>query len=301
MNNLETAMLLINRLVNKLVKTGEKEVKKRFAQTLTEARSMLASLYEKYETGGVLTYAEMAKYDRLRKFLKELNQEVSTNYKDVAENIVKMLEKVFQEGYYLTAWGIETEARAMLAYSAVSSDFILAAINNPISGLTLKERLEKQRGEIIYRIQQEVTQGLIKGETYKTMASRIKGALDMDATKAVRIVRTEAHRVQESAKHDSVAHAAKQGIIMMKQWNSLEDSRVRSSHTHLNNKRIPVDQEFKGHYGRGLSPGNFGVAAEDIHCRCFLTYTVEGVEKPQHSVMADMTFDEWMKKRIKKT
>jgi len=301
MTNLEKAIQLINKIVDRLVKGSEREVIKRYAKTLAEIRGMLGLLYEKYESDGILTYDELAKFDRLQKFLNEINQEVATNYKDIAKTFADTLEKVFKEGYYLTAWGIETEAMAKLAYSTVPSDVILEAINNPVSGLTLKQRLEKNRTEIIYRIQQEVTQGLVKGETYREMAGRLKIALEGDAAKSVRIVRTEAHRVQESAKHGAAAHAKQNGVIMMKQWNSSEDSRVRSSHRHLNNKKIPIDQDFVGYYGRGPSPGNLHSAAEDIHCRCFLTYTVEGVEKPQHTELANIGFEQWINERIKTT
>jgi hypothetical protein len=313
MTNLEKAIQLINKVVERLVKGSEREVLKRYAKMLAEIRSMLALLYEKYETGGVLTYEEMAKFDRLNKFLNEVNQQVSTNYKEVADTIVKLLEKVFKEGYYLTAWGIETEAQARLAYSTVTSDAILEAINNPVSGLTLKQRLEKNRAEIIYRIQQEVTQGLVKGETYREMAGRIKSALDGDATKAVRVVRTEAHRVQESAKHGAAAHANKQGVIMMKEWNSMEDERVRpgrgigkkdakpkkADHRMLNGKKIPIDEDFVGLSGRGPAPGNLHSPAEDINCRCFLTYSIKEVAKPRHDALEDMSYDQWTKERLK--
>jgi len=301
MTNLEKAIQLINKIVDRLVKGSEREVIKRYAKTLAEIRGMLGLLYEKYESDGILTYDELAKFDRLQKFLNEINQEVATNYKDIAKTFADTLEKVFKEGYYLTAWGIETVAQAKLAFSTVPSDVILEAINNPVSGLTLKHRLEKNRAEIVYRIQQEVTQGLVKGETYREMAGRLKTALEGDAAKSVRIVRTEAHRVQESAKHGAAEHAERNGVIMMKQWNSSEDSRVRSSHKHLNNKKIPIDQNFVGYFGRGPSPGNLHSAAEDIHCRCFLTYTVEGVEKPRHTELADMSFEQWMSERIKTT
>jgi hypothetical protein len=310
--NLDKVFETINRRVGQLVKQSERDVVKRYAKTLAEIRALTATLYEKYEKDGVLTYADMAKFDRLRKFLNEVNSLLVANYKDVQRTVYDVLGEVYQEGYYLTAWAVETDAAAKLAYSTVTSETILEMINNPVSGLTLKQTLEKNRSQIIYRIQQEVTQGLVKGETYSTMAKRIKGALDGDATKAVRVVRTEGHRVQESSKHDSMTHADKQGVRMLKEWNTLEDERVRpgmglgkkkrrsgANHRMLNGKQIPVSDNFVGIIGRGPAPGSLHAAGEDINCRCFLTYTVDRIEKAQDTSIESLGFDEWKKTRLK--
>lgn len=311
MSNLDKVFETINRRVGQLVKKSERDVVKRYAKALAEIRYLTAALYEKYEKDGKLTYTEMAKYDRLRKFLNEVNNLLSSTYKDVQKTVYDALGEVYQEGYYLTAWAVETDAAAKLAYSTVTSETILAMIDNPVSGLTLKQTLEKNRTMIIYRIQQEVTQGLVKGETYSAMAKRIKGALDGDATKAVRIVRTEGHRVKESSKLDSMEHADKQGVRMSKEWNTLEDERVRpgrgigkkprgaANHRMLNGKRIPVSEDFIGTVGRGKAPGSMHAASEDINCRCFLTYVVESVEKPTDRSLESLGFDEWKETRLK--
>jgi len=301
--NLNKVMEQINRAIGQLVKRNERQIARRYARAIVEIRAALAKLYEKYERDGVLTWADMAKYDRLKRFLDEINRVVLLVHKDLSKQIFAALGEVYQEGYYLTAWAVETETKTRLAYSTVTADTIVAAINNPISGLTLKERLEKNRREIILTIQQEVTQGLVKGETYKTMAGRLKVALEGDAAKATRIVRTEAHRVQENAKHDAMVHADNNGVRMMKEWNSLEDERVRNkllaNHRKLNGKRIPVSGIFRQGRGAGPGPGMMGRPEHDINCRCFLTYTVAKVERKQYNEIESTTFDNWRQNRLK--
>jgi SPP1 gp7 family putative phage head morphogenesis protein len=300
MNNFQKVIERINRRIGQIVRKGEREVARKFARVLVEIRKMLADLYEKYEVDGRLTYEDMLKFDRLNKFMKQINYLLQTHYKELAKLIEKILGETYTEGYYLTAWAVETETMTRLGYVAVRPETLTAMLNNPVAGLTLKQRLERNRAAIIYTIQQEITQGLMKNETYSTMAKRLKTALEGDAVKAMRIVRTEGHRVQESAKHDAAEYAHKQGVIMMKTWNSLEDERVRSSHRHLNNKTIPVDQHFKGKTGKGPAPGQLGSPSEDINCRCFLTYSIEKIEKKQYTEMEDITFERWKKERLKK-
>lgn len=306
MADFEKRMQTINRRIGQMVDKGEREVARDYARLLTEIRSMLANEFEKFEQGGKLTLDEMLKHDRLTKFMQEVNRTLRVNYRDVGRKMDAILADAYLDGYYLTAWAIEAESRTKLGYSAMRPETLSAMIANPVAGLTLNERLERNRGNIIYAIQQQVTQGLQKNESYGTMAKRLKNELEGDAVKAMRIVRTEGHRVQESAKHDAAEHANDNGVVMMKEWNTLEDSRVRkgkktkADHKKLNNKRIPTDEDFDDGLGKGPQPGELGEAGSDINCRCFLTYSIEKIEKPQYKELEAITFDKWKKERLRK-
>lgn len=305
MANLNKTPDQIKRMLDKRLKGSDRAIAKRYAVLLNEVRSNVATLYEKYEEGGVLTYEEMAKYDRLDKFVGEVNSLLKNNYADIQDVIYEVLGESYRDGFYLTAWAVETDTLSKLAYSAVKPETITKMIENPISGLKLNHRLEKSRSEIVYKIQQEVTHGLVKGETYGTMAARIKQTLGDDAGKAMAVVRTEGHRVTEAAKHDSAVHATRNGVIMMKEWNTMEDGRVRngkktpSNHAMLNDVKVALDKNFDDGLGNGPAPGQLGAAASDINCRCFLTYSVEAIEKPDAQELEDMTFETWQNERIR--
>lgn len=301
--NLNKTAETINRALGQLLKKSDRAIAKQYANTLNEIRKELSKLYEKYEINGKLTYAEMAKYDRLTKFIKEIDYLLTTNYKEQKSVIYDVLGESYLDGFYLTAWALETDTLSKLAYSVVTPETITDMIENPIYGLTLSDRLEKNRTNIIYTIQQEITQGLVKGESYGNMVKRLKTALEGDTTKAMRIARTEAHRVSESSKLDSAVHANQNGVIMMKEWNSVEDQRVRhfskANHRTLNGTKIPVDENFKQGNAEGPGPGQMGSASQDINCRCFLTYSVEKVEKVDANELDGMTFETWKKERLK--
>lgn len=299
MNNLNKTHEMIEKLVNRRVKKGERDIVKRYAILLNEVRKELAKLYEKYEVAGKLTYAEMAKYDRLRKFMDYISWLLGVTYKDVKKIVYDILGESYLDGYYLTAWAVETDTLSRLSYSAVRPETITAMIENPISGLTLSQRLEKNRANIIYTIQQEITQGLVQGESYGKMAARLKKVLEGDVLKANRIVRTEAHRAVESSKHDAAEHAHKNGVIMMKQWNTMHDQRVRDRHKKLDGVKIPVDEEFKIGNDRAKAPGLFLRPENSINCRCFLTYSVERIEKVDAKELEGMAFEQWKKERLR--
>lgn len=304
--NLFGIFKLINRRIGQLIKKAERAIARQYAKTLVEIRALMAEQYEKYEQNGKLTLEEMLKYDRLNKMNKRINWLLAVNHKEVSKQMTKVLGEVYKEGYYLTAWGVETTTRTKLGYASVRPEALAAMLKNPIAGLTLNARLERNRATIVYQIQQQVTQGLQNNETYSKMAKRLKKELQDDVKKATTIVRTEGHRVQESAKHDAAEHANKNGVVMGKQWNTLEDERVRPSkgklgtanHRQLNNKIIEMDELFDDGLSKGPAPGLLPAAGSSINCRCFLTYTILRIEKPQHKELEKMAFKEWQKVRL---
>lgn len=301
MNNWDEWQKRINRSLGQLLKHADRAIARRFAATLGQIRLMIAELYEKYSTGGVLTYADMVKYDRLNKFMDEINSLMLANYRDVYKAVYDALGWTYAEAWDLTAWAIETDAKAKLGYGAASTEQVAAMMANPIAGLTLKQTLEKSRQNIIWTIQAEMTQGLAKGETYRTMMERIKPALDNDAAKAMRVVRTEGHRVQEAAKEKAAAHADKRGVKMTKTWRNSKDDRVRhtskADHRILEGVTLPVSENFRQGRGNGPAPGQMGTAAHDINCRCWLQYTVVKVEKPEYNGIEALDFDTWRQER----
>lgn len=301
MPNWEEWQTRVNRSLGQLLQQSDRAVGKQFAATLGEIRAMVAVLYEKYSTGGVLTYADMVKYDRLTKFMAEVDSLMRFNYKGIYKTIYDALGFTYSDTWDLTAWAIETDAKAKLGYGTASAEQVAAMMANPVAGLTLKQTLEKARQNIIWQIQAEVSQGLAKGETYRTMMERIKPALDGDATKAMRVVRTEGHRVTEAAKIDASTHADKQGVKMLKTWRTSKDQRVRhtsaADHRKLEGVTLPVTEDFQQGRGRGPGPGQMHSAAHDINCRCFLQYTVDRVEKPAYNGIESLDFDKWRQLR----
>lgn len=290
MDNAEKRM---NRILGQLVKEAERDNAKAIARLLKMLREEMGRMYEKYEKGGTLTYAEMTKFNRLEKVFADIKEHTILAYDDIFNNIERALKDVYQEGYYLTAWKVQEESQKAFMTSAVGEEVVRRALDNPISGLTLADTLEKKRVEIEYTIRQTVNRGLVEGVTYAAMANELVGKLDNDNTKAVRIVRTEAHRVMEQGRQDSRDYADAHGVVTMKEWLSGADKRVRDTHRRLNGRKIKNDEYFEASGGRALVPGGFGIAREDVNCRCITITSVESIKKPSLKDIERMTYEEF--------
>ncbi|QTL96551.1 hypothetical protein GM661_00490 [Iocasia frigidifontis] len=260
--------------IDKISDTGARRIAKEYANALEELRTIVRKAYDKHGTEGELTYEEMVKYDRLKQFNKELTAAIKVMHVQTSKITRKILKDTYKTSFE-SVRGAVGQAAGKTIRGIVKQEVINEALQNPVSGLTLNDRLKVRRSRIITDIQETIGQGLYKGESYTDMSRRLKDSLEGDIVKSHRIVRTESHRVMEKSKMDSLEHAANQGVNLRKYWLTSEDERVRSSHNHMGEKyskenAIPIDENFVNDKtgGEGPSPGQLGTAKDDIHCRC---------------------------------
>lgn len=118
------------------------------------------------------------------------------------------------------------------------------------------------------RITSEVTRSIATGSSYEQVAQRLAGQTQIGFNKAVRIARTEGHRIQCSAAMDTMRNAKDMGADVVKQWDATLDGKTRPAHRKVDGEIREVDELFSN----GLDfPGDpDGGAAEVVNCRCAL-------------------------------
>lgn len=274
---METQVIKVKRISDTMTAETEKRMVREYKSALVDLKSQMARIYEKYEVDGKLTYNEMAKYNRLESMIKDANGTLKDLLKVTDREITNNTKGLFEENYYRMGYTLESEAGAKLSFGVLNPKVVQAAVENPISGLTLSETLKSSRPVIITKIRASVTQGLIQGESYAKMAKRIQSTLEEDATKAMRIVRTEGHRAAMQGTLAAADHAARRGVEFQKEWLATLDARTRDTHGEMDGQIADKDGMFRSSSGaKAPAPGMFGVAAEDINCRCGLGYILPG-------------------------
>ena len=118
------------------------------------------------------------------------------------------------------------------------------------------------------RITAEVSRIISTGMSFQQLAQQLAGKTTIGYTNAIRIARTEGHRIQCEAGMDACYKAKDMGADVVKQWDSTLDARTRDSHIKLDGEVRELDDVFSN----GLRfPGDpHGAAAEVINCRCAL-------------------------------
>ena len=296
MTYLEKYLYQLRRIEKHREAKAEKEIRKVYKELLKELNGYLGNIYATYSEGDELNYSSLAKAGMDARFLEEVEQRINSVTPKVATQIQETVEATYKACYDGMVDAVkkagsnrELLQKAFESVSAVTPDVIRANVNNPVSGLTLKDTLEKHRKDIIYDIKKNIGVGLSNGDRFSTMAKRIAESVDGDYNKSVRIVRTETHRVRESGFNDAATSInetlkqGKSGYVMAKTWRTMQDERVRPNkakgkskkynHVKMDGVTIPQDELFKLPSGATcMCPSKTGVAGEDINCRCYLSY-----------------------------
>ena len=127
------------------------------------------------------------------------------------------------------------------------------------------------------KINAEVLQGVLQGESMPKIAKRIHNVQEMNRTQAIRSARTIVTGAENKGRQDSYARAEADGIILQKEWVSTNDGRTRHSHAVLDGATVDQDKKFDN----GLMfPGDPTGRPEEVYnCRCTVAAVIRGFKK----------------------
>ncbi|MBQ3834638.1 MAG: hypothetical protein II816_03910 [Elusimicrobia bacterium] len=121
-------------------------------------------------------------------------------------------------------------------------------------------------------VKAQVSRGIANGSSWFQVAQELHNKMTNPfgnaLYNAMRIARTEGHRVQQQSQWNAINEAKKAGCDIVKQWDSTLDGRTRSTHARLDGQIREIDEPFEVDGKKAMYPGAFGRPEEDIHCRC---------------------------------
>ena len=180
----------------------------------------------------------------------------------------------------------------------------------PKSGETLSALLLDNRRREIVKINRAITSGLLRGDGYADTASDVKKIIGTVSRKettgamasALRIVRTESNRTYNAGAFANTQAVADQDVKIERIWVATLDADTRGLHQSLDGQRVGVDEPFMSGGNEAMYPGGFGIASQDISCRCEVIDAVDGVppearlginQDGDHEVFDWQTYPEW--------
>lgn len=154
----------------------------------------------------------------------------------------------------------------------------------------LRDQLERTRNlmvrtpDEVYRIViRELGEAAARGESVQQQAARVSHVLDATGTenweaRARTVAVTEVHRAWNmGAQAASLRVQANSGRVLMKRWDSREDSRVRRAHREADGQTVPVSQPFIVDLEPLIAPGDpTGSPHNVINCRCKPKFSYRG-------------------------
>lgn len=315
-----------------------KEAQRAYEQALKDINKEISDTYKNYLAGVDKDqfYNTMLKYDRLGKLKKSIT-ELYKKYSTLAGKQIKTgliegaTENYFRSLYLSMFSGTDIKPipidEKIVEYMCTGNVEVWKEIQKdtytklygdlrnyaPQAG-TLTDLLSKNYANELDSILRTMESGLIRGVPYREMAKSIKeiiGSAVMTADdltgkgatyKALRIARTEGNRVLNASSLAEMEVLKSQGLDIKKQWLATLDGRTRASHGALDGKQANVNENFPN---GPMAPGQWGIASEDINCRCDMVTVQEGLEPTMRtardpvtgkSVPIDWTtYNEWIK------
>lgn len=197
-----------------MARTGKdwKILNKLEARTVADYRDTVASLgktlqgyFDKYAIDGRLSMQEMAKFDRAKKMLSEMDGTLDELIKKRSNGLWSALGKSFKDSFKAMARKVEKMAGDILGMKV--PDPMPTIDNGGLLTTTEKVNTAKTRAElkraIITGLNSSSTAGdvLINGLPYREFLTNIKGMMDADKNRFVRVLQAEGTRVNQAAKN----------------------------------------------------------------------------------------------------
>lgn len=183
------------------------------------------------------------------------------------KTVSEYLDKCYEEGFLGTMFDLQGQG-IPLCFPLDQEQMVRAVQLDSKISHGLYSALGEDISLLKRRITAEVSRGISTGMSFQQVAQQLAGKTSIGYTNAVRIARTEGHRIQVQAGMDACHKAKDMGADVVKQWDSTLDGRTRDSHAKVDGEIKELDEKFSN----GLMfPGDpNGAAAEVINCRCAL-------------------------------
>lgn len=126
----------------------------------------------------------------------------------------------------------------------------------------------------------EVLQGILQGETMQEIAQRMSNVVGMNETAAIRNARTMVTGAECRGRMEGFRKAEESGIILKKRWIATHDGRTRDWHSELNGVEVDPDEPFVNSVGEIMYPGDPSAHPANVYnCRCTIASRVVGFKK----------------------
>lgn len=183
------------------------------------------------------------------------------------KTVSEYLNKCYEEGFMGAMYDIHGQGIPLIMPMDQEAMVRAVQLDSKISK-GLYARLGEDVALLKKKITAQVSRGISTGMSFEQVAKQLSDYTNIGFNNAVRIARTEGHRIQVQSGMDACYKAKEKGADVLKQWDSTLDGATRPSHKKVDGEIKELDEPFSN----GLMyPGDSaGGASEVVNCRCAL-------------------------------
>lgn len=208
-----------------------------------------------------------------RKFQQSLKQQIDdfTNALVAGqyESIDDYMRSCYEVGFLGAMYDIQGQG-VPLVMPIDEKKVIMALQTNSKISKRLYTKLGEDVEALKKRIAGSLSRGIATADSYANIARNIAADSNVGFNRAMRIARTEGHRIQANSAFDAQQAAKDAGADIVKQWDAALDGKTRPHHRQLDGQIRELDEPFEIGGMKAMYPSGFGRASEDVNCRCAL-------------------------------
>ena len=255
-----------------------------------EAGEITKAQYRSWRSG------KIAAGRRYRIVLKQCAEAMTHANVVAAAAIEGRLPEVYAENYNYGTWQVESAAGVDTAFALQDASTVQRLLTDHDSYLPKPSvNVAKDMAWNRRLIANQITQGVLLGESIPKIAKRIQDVTGANRAAAVRLARTSTTAAENVGRVDSYRRAQSLGIELKQEWLATTDGRTRSSHRQLDGEKVEVGEKFSN--GCRYPGDPEAPYAETCNCRCTLIAAVDGVDysdgKRWSRLPEGMTYEEW--------
>lgn len=237
-----------------------KQLEQNYKDSLEEVNSKIAELMGRADADMQHVIYQV---DYQRALKAQIQGILKTLQSNEFSTVSEYLTKCYDEGFLGTMYAMQSQGIPLVI--PMNQEEIAAAIQHETN---LSSGLYKafDTADLQKKIAGEISRGFTVGSSFAEIARNVSAYANISKNNAGRIVRTEGHRIVETAAHHAQQKAKDRGADVVKIWDAALDAKTRDSHVKVDGEIRDVDKKFSN----GLMfPGDpSGKAAEVINCRC---------------------------------
>ena len=255
-----------------------------------EAGEITKAQYRSWRSG------KIAAGRRYRIVLKQCAEAMTHANVVAAAAIEGRLPEVYAENYNYGTWQVESAVGWDTAFALQDASTVQRLLTDHDSYLPKPSvNVAKDMAWNRRLIANQITQGVLLGESIPKIAKRMQDVTGANRAAAVRLARTSTTAAENVGRVDSYRRAQSLGIELKQEWLATLDGRTRSSHRKLDGEKVEVGEKFSN--GCRYPGDPEAPYAETCNCRCTLIAAVDGVDysdgKRWSRLPDGMTYEEW--------
>lgn len=206
------------------IDTDYYEMRARMADACASALDEIDDKLRVYERKGILKLWQMQDKTRLLQLRKDINKTLNELQYIIEPEVVGLVSDSYEIGYIINACTIEgTVANLGVSFAGVDQKLLEASVNQKIAGLTISDRLSKQRLDLLWHERDAIAKSKLLGYGQAKTAREIiladvQQGVQSSFSRACMIARTESTRNATAATLDADREANTYGIDTRSKW-----------------------------------------------------------------------------------